>query len=98
MEPEVGMGATICMWTDRRPCTVLTVSGKTVTIQLDHANRTDKNGMSEEQDYTYERNPNGAILTFTLRKNGRWIKKGDTMEHGNSLSIGIREKYHDFSF
>lgn len=95
--PEVGMGATLCMWSDQRPCTVLSVSGKTIVVQEDHATRTDKNGMSEDQTYTYAPNPDGETLTFTLRKNGRWVQKGSTLEHGISLSLGHREKYHEFS-
>jgi len=108
--PVVGMGATICHWTDRSglrgstrsawihmgaACTIIAVlSTKKVVVQEDHAKRTDSNGMSESQTYAYERNPEGSTYTFTLRANGRWCQEGQT-----SLAIiGGRHKYHDFSF
>lgn len=99
-EPVVGMGATELQWTDRTPVTIIEVSknGKTIKVQEDHAKRTDDNGMSESQTYSYSANPEGRIQTYTLRKNGAWVRKGEPMKEGSKLRIGIREKYHDFSF
>lgn len=56
-KPEVGKGATILHWTDREAWEVIKVSksGKEVTIQKYDAERIDKNGMSEVQDYKYEK-------------------------------------------
>lgn len=98
--PTVGMGATVLMWTDRSPATVVEVSksGKSVTIQSDNYRRTDTNGMSECQDYEYTPNPNGSKRVFTLRKNGRWVAEGSTMNAGERLSLGHRDRYYDFSF
>ncbi len=97
--PAVGMGATICHWTDREACTIVSVSasGKQIVVQKDKATRTDNNGMSEMQGYSYAPDPVGAIRTFTLRKNGRWITKGSPMD-GTSCHIGHRRQYHDYSF
>jgi hypothetical protein len=50
--------------------------------------------MSESQDYSYERNPEGYVSIFTQRKNGMWIES----KGSNGLTIGIRRQYHDFSF
>jgi len=98
--PELGMGATILMWTDRIAATVVHVSrsGREIDVREDHAVRTDDNGMSESQDYEYSRNPNGRVHTYTLRKNGRWVRQGESMKGGQRLLLGQRRAYHDFSF
>ena len=93
--PEVGMGGTILMYSDRHAVTVVEIlSPKRILVQQDIATRTDKNGMSECQDYTYTSNPNATKREFSLRKDGRWKEaKGQTI-----LMLGKRESYHDFSF
>ena len=94
-EPKVGDGATINMYTDRKAATIVEVlTPKKIRVQLDNATRIDSNGMSEVQDYSYERDPEGPIYTFTQRKNGMWIES----KGSNGLTIGIRRQYHDFSF
>lgn len=98
--PEVGMGATICHWTDRSAATVSFVSanGKTIRTQADNAIRIDKNGQSESQTYEFERIPDAPEATWTLRKNGRWIRKGDPMRGGQTIHLGVRSAYYDYSF
>lgn len=98
--PTVGMGANICMWTDRHAATVIEVSanGKTVTVQEDTATRADNLGMSDCQSYTYTANPNASKQVFTLRKNGRLVRQGESMASGTVLSLGRRDQYHDYSF
>ncbi len=94
MQPEVGMGCTIQMYSDRHAATIVRVSssGKTVWVQQDIATRTDDNGMSESQQYTYAPNPSAAVQRFYFNKDGQW--KGDI----GFLNIGIRNEYHDYSF
>lgn len=97
-EPVEGMPATICSYTDRHAATVIAVRRfktgaragqvREVTVQEDKAIRTDKNGMSEAQDYEYLRDPNGSIQTFKVDKHGRFGR----------LSLGHRSSYHDYSF
>lgn len=91
---EVGMGATIFMWSDRLPATVIAVShkGKRVVLQEDAATRVDSNGMSEVQSYSFSPNPNGRTFNASLRKNGTWKSGTD------GVRLGARAKYHDFSF
>lgn len=95
--PEVGMGATILGWTDRRAATIVEVGNKRVGIREDIAIRTDKNGMSDSQDYRYEQTEGPATQYFTLRKNGAWVAEGSSMK-GTRLSIGERNHYYDYSF
>jgi hypothetical protein len=97
---EVGMGATICGWSDKHACTVIKVEddGKRVTVQQDKATRTDKNYMSECQEYTYEPDPQGSIYTFTIRKNGRFTQVGSAMGKGMHVYFGGRREWYDYSF
>lgn len=102
-EPEVGMGATALSWTDRHPATIVEViryktgqkagQVKAVVIQWDKSRRTDTNGMSECQTYEFEPNPDSPRVTFTRRKNGRYVNKA-----GQGLAIGHRDCYYDYSF
>lgn len=99
--PEIGKGATIWYYSDSHATTIIAVSksGREITVQEDKAIRTDKNGMSDSQSYTYEPNPNGRVSRFSLRKNGKWIPVGESMvSYGTSLTIGIRHEYYDYGF
>lgn len=93
--PEVGMGATITMWSDRHAYTIVEVkSPSTIVIQQDIATRTDKNGMSDSQTYEFKANPDGAKFNVTRRRDGKWKVAGSTQV----VVIGHRSEYHDFSF
>ena len=102
--PEVGMGATITMHSDRHAATIVAIevfksgpkkgSISKIQVQQDKATRTDKNGMSECQEYTYTPNPKAQVQEFTLRKSGSWQEVGGT----SGLIIGERDEYYDFSF
>lgn len=103
-EVNVGDGATVLYWSDREPATVVEVvryktgerkgevSG--VWVTYDRATRVDKNGMSDAQTYEYETVPDGQRVLYTRRKNGKFVKAGGDQ----TLVVGRREKYHDFSF
>lgn len=95
----VGDGATKLMWSDRKAGTIIAVSpsGKEVTWQEDTSTRVDANGMSDAQSYEYAADPNGATEVFSLRKNGRWVTKGQKIGQGSTLGVG-RSTYHDYSF
>ena len=98
-EPEVGMGATILCWTDRQAATVVErPTPKTIVVQYDHAKRVDGNGMSDAQTYEYTPNTDGHKVTFTQRKNGAWVRKGEPLKGGQRVALGYRNHYHDFSF
>ena len=96
--PEIGMGATKLMYTDRQAFTIVDVSknGKTITVQRDKTTRTDSNGMSESQSYTYECDTDGETIKVSLRKDGRWRETGS--RNGTCFLIGHRIEYHDYSF
>jgi hypothetical protein len=94
--PEVGLGATVVLWSDRKAATILSISptGHRIVVQYDIATRTDQNGMSDSQSYRYERDTDGRIEEFTRRKDGSYrIVGGDSR-----LLVGVRDHYHDYSF
>jgi len=101
--PEVGMGGTLPSYTDRSAVTVVAVGLKDrglpmVGVQADRAIRTDTNGMSDAQQYRYEPQPDAPVVHFTLRRNGKWIRRGESMNGGQVLCLGYRSVYHDYSF
>lgn len=102
-EPVVGMGATELCYSDRHGGTIVEVqldkAGKAKRIRFveDKATRTDSNGMSDAQSYSYEPGE-GYGTWYTRRKDGSWIREGDSLKNGQVLGIGYRATYHDFSF
>lgn len=103
-KPEVGMGATIVMWTDLYACTIVSVQSvrgrpgaKSIYIQRDIATRTDSNGMSKSQDYAYAPDPDAKVEVFTLRKTGRYVRRGERI-NGTHLVVGERDHFIDPSF
>lgn len=95
--PTVGMGATKFCWSDRHAYTVQVVLGpKRIMVSQDRAVRTDQNGMSESQSYSFEPNPTAPLELVTLRKDGKW-HFGGTLK-GSILRLGHRDEYHDYSF
>lgn len=94
--PTVGMGATLVVGTDRYPCLIIKVtpSKKTIVLQESSFERTDHNGMSEQQEYKVTPNPEGRILTATLRKDHTYkVQREDTM-----VIVGGQECYLDPCF
>ena len=89
--PEVGMGCTEIMWSDRNPCTIVAVSksGKSFDFTYDDYKRIDKNGFSEDQTYEYTPRPDAPRNRARLCKDGRYKC------HGVTIRVGIREKYDD---
>jgi len=92
--PTVDMPCTICWITDQKAATVVAVSPTRakVTVREDKATRTDKNGMSDSQSYTYERDPKGREHVFHRQANGSYRSPG------KHLVLGERHSFHDFSY
>ena len=106
-----GMGATFLSWTDRHAATVHAVwsEGKKsprtyISVREDNWRRTDKNGISEAQDYEFTPNPDGREEVY--RWNGeRWegVYRNPTSGRWNKcrnygLLLGQRSKFEDPSF
>lgn len=102
--PEVGKGATVLHWTDRAAYFVNSVSadGKEVVIERAKAIRTDNNGMSDAQDYNYERDPQAQPETIKFAY-GKWRRVyrelgGKTTYSPINIIFGTMREYYDFSF
>jgi len=102
--PEVGKGATVLHWTDRSAYFVNQVSedGKEVIIERANAIRTDNYGMSDSQDYRYERDPRAEPQTirFTYGKWRRVYTNREGKKETSPINIifGTMREYYDFSF
>lgn len=90
--PQIGMGCTVLMWTDRQAATIIDMTPCTVLVQYDKVTPLHK-GMTDSQNWHCERDPNGTKRVFRLTKNG-WVNR----KEGGTLMIGHRNHYHDYSF
>ena len=96
LKPEVGMGVTEVMFSDRHPYTVVAIlSDKRIEVKPDIATRIDKKGCCEDQEYAYETNNEAPAITLFLNKFGKWKRLGDS--NGSTYLIGRREEYYDFT-
>ena len=99
----LGDAATIHFGSDCFPATIVRIdrwkSGpllglpRRVVVQIDDATRVDSNGMSDHQQYTYTRNPEG--LTYTAHYSEKlkcWRASG------SPIVFGTRRRYHDYTF
>lgn len=95
-KPTVGMAVTLLHYTDRSVGRIERISktGKTIWFREDKATRTDKNGMSESQSYSYEANPDGKVYKATLRKDKQWRTSNINLK----AVLGEQDAYHDYSF
>lgn len=99
---KVGDGATVTNGRDRNAATVIVVErdGKQVTVQHDTSTlvNEDAKGIFGVQNYTHERNKAGMTSIYTLRKNGLYILRGDSLNSCWRLGIGQRNTYQDPHF
>lgn len=102
--PEVGMGATILLWTDRQAGTIVGCDFmqdgrvKKVYVQRDKAVRTDDRSMSDWQEWDYSPDPDGVVEEFRLVTRGRQKGEYVAVDGGARLLVGVRDHYHDYSF
>ena len=106
--PEIGMGATILMVSDRQAATIVDVFSinkeTAVKVQRDIATVVSGSRHDGSAEYAFERDPEGTERTYKFdgvrwrqirqnAKTGRWIITDNT-----SLRIGSRSEYYDPSF
>lgn len=91
---QVGDGITICYYTDREAGTIIKRTKNTITYQQDKAIRIDDNGMSDCQEYRYERDPNGKVEVY------HWSHKYGCFRNSKNhlYVINGRHEYFDYSF
>lgn len=94
--PEIGMGVTEIMFSDRHPYTVVRIlTPKRIVVKADKAIRIDGRGCSETQEYAYIECPDEAEVVLFLNKHGKWKRLGDAQ--GSTFLVGRREEYYDFT-
>lgn len=103
LEPEVGMGATELLFSDRHAYTVIEVIDEnTIRVQQDKAIRIDNNGMSDMQDYRYERDTTRWPVTLHRSPDGHWRTEQFKVKRksypGEVFMLGRRDEHHDYSF
>lgn len=89
---KIGEGATILMYSDTYPCTIIARTGKTVTVQED--NHKIESGTWPDFDYSYSPNPEGPVTIFRWSNSHGWQNKNA----GRKLLIGTRRYYRDPTF
>jgi len=94
--PEVGKGATILSWSDRHAYEVMSISedGKRVIIQKYLSERIDTNGMSESQEYKYEK-LNGFDEVIVWRNNA-WRKEIIEIVFTKEYGEYVKNNLNDF--
>ena len=99
-EPQVGMGATECLYSDRKPYEIIEVKdARHITVRALDWKRIDDNGMSDCQDYEYISNPENRTAKLFLTKKGEWRQRYPDGKLGcTRFFIGRAERYYDFSF
>jgi hypothetical protein len=95
--------ATVAMWSDRDPATIVKRTAKTITVQRDRVNNMSAPGHDayangKGQVTIFQRDYDAPLEVYTLRDNGRWKLKGDPKTARGGLSIGRRDFYRDPSF
>jgi hypothetical protein len=96
---ELGMGATASYYSDCDAYTVIEIlSPKKIRVQNDKAIPTANHDYYGRQEYTFERDEKGEILTLSLRKNDLWIPIGLEKNRTPRFILGLRRKYIDPTF
>lgn len=92
-KPEVGMGATLLLYTDRHAYTIVRVSDSGKTFWMTRDKTTLKEGCSPwsgNEDYDYESTTGEGVAV-------RWTPKG-WKNSGNKVLVGVRDEHYDPSF
>ena len=99
--PEVGMGASEFVGSDRYPYSVVSiVSPRECVVRL-HGYKADptKEGGMGHQNWVVADQPSGQPRTVTLRKDGKWRIKGlRTRRNDSFFLLGRQEVYYCWEF
>jgi hypothetical protein len=98
-QPVVGNGAHISNGVDTHSVTISSVSanGKTVVVQRDDV-KPAEGAKPYSNDWEITPNPNNPTTCFTLRKNGRWVQVGDSLDSWAVLHLSGRRYYYSYEF
>ena len=93
---EVGMGCTICLYSDSHAATITKVSpsGKTIWYRQDIATVVEGSCQDGSAKYAYKFDENGIDEKATLRSNGQYR----ATRTNYLIDIGTRHEYYDPTF
>ena len=99
-EITIGTPCTINYWSDREPAEVIEVrdNGKSLIVRRMDYKCISGSAHDGSAEYEYFSDEEGLVETYTLRKNGRYIAKGQGSKNGTSLSVGFARRYYDPHF
>lgn len=93
--PEVGLGCTVCYYSDRRAATVTKIiSPCKIEVTFNQTECIDYYA----GDYKILPKLEGNAKVFTKRRNGRWVADGQAYKDGVLLMLHYQSHYIDPSF
>lgn len=95
-EPEIGMGVTECLWSDRHAWEIIAIKDdRHITVRrMGHKCLDYYAG-----DYEVFSDPNGVVINLFKTKTKGWRQRIGTRQLGcNGFYIGYAEEYEDPSF
>lgn len=101
IKPELGMGVTMVTGLGGlyRPMTIIAIrrNGREIDVQFDKVIHITTGGWTDNGEKEFEPDPNGAVHTVTLRKDGTWIAKGTEMVwYATRYRLGFRRDWTDY--
>lgn len=104
LEPELGMPCTVCYLSDSHPARIVGWKRNRdnkvthVQAQLDDWKIIKGSEQDGSAEYVYTENTSNPCAWYRLRKNGRWVRQGMSLNDTPSLSIGHKRRYYDPHF
>jgi hypothetical protein len=108
--PEVGMGATLLLWTDRHAATIVAIHDARpgrwiIEVQTDYAKVVEGSTFDGSARYEYFRDPEGTTKCFRFDSRRGWrrvVWNAGTgrwnFRGGDGLKIGVRDEHRDPHF
>jgi hypothetical protein len=106
--PEVGMGVTILMWTDRHVGTITKVVSDSEIHFTEDTTVADKSKgelQMGHQDWIHTPNPNGPVIVGKKGRDGKWYRAHKTAtgrwsvsKSCTPLAVGFKNYNYDWSF
>lgn len=96
--PEIGMGATELLYTDRNAYEVIAVKDARHCTVREYDCKLKEGSDWLDQDYEFISNPKNRTANLFLTKKGRWVQRYDNGYYGNYFRLGVADQYRDPSF
>lgn len=97
-EPEVGMGCTELLYSDRHAYEIIEVKDarhcKARALDCKMKPGTDW----LDQDYEYSSNPKNPVVNLFKTCRGYWVERYSNGSYGSRFRLGVAEEYRDPSF